>query len=195
MTNPHFPKTPICLWWWSTFCGIWVSAWMKYHRNDTEHTGWAKIITLLKLYRKQICRTQNFIPTPIDRETLKVLFKMTRFCCAPSLANTAFENGFPTTEELVCSAVSEEGVRNSCATYVISRMEPPSRVFIYAWYNKFEKKGCISKAKSHVWCNIWTCFQRSPQKPTRRASRELQLPQRNVPKIPRKRLLTEPYKL
>jgi hypothetical protein len=42
-------------------------------------TGWAeKNITLSKWYRKQIRRTQNFTPTPVDRKTLKVLFKMIR---------------------------------------------------------------------------------------------------------------------
>jgi hypothetical protein len=39
-------------------------------------------------------------------------------CCAPPLVATSFENGYPTTEELVCSAVSEEIVRNSCATCI-----------------------------------------------------------------------------
>jgi hypothetical protein len=41
------------------------------------------------------------------------------FCsCAPPLDATSFENGYPTTEELVCSAVSEERVCNSCATWI-----------------------------------------------------------------------------
>jgi hypothetical protein len=39
-------------------------------------------------------------------------------CCAPPLDATSFENGYPTTEELVCSAVSEERVCNSCATCI-----------------------------------------------------------------------------
>jgi hypothetical protein len=42
---------------------------------------------------------------------------------------------------------------------------------------------------------VRACFQRSPQKSTRRASRELQLPQTTVSKILRKRLLMKPYKL
>jgi hypothetical protein len=66
-------------------------------------------------------------------------------------------------------------------------MEPPSQVSIYAWYKKFEQKGCICKNKSRdrpsvsgaTVDRIRACVQRSPQKSTRRASRELQLPQTN----------------
>jgi hypothetical protein len=43
--------------------------------------------------------------------------------------------------------------------------------------------------------HVRASFQRSPQKSTRRASRELQLPQITVSKILRKRLLMKPYKL
>jgi hypothetical protein len=81
--------------------------------------------------------------------------------------------------------------------------EPPSRVSIYAWYKKFEHKGCICKDKSpgrpsvsdEAVDRVRACFQRSPQKSTRRASRELQLPQTTISKILRKPLLMKPYKL
>jgi hypothetical protein len=37
-------------------------------------------------------------------------------CCrTPPLDATGFENGYPKTEEFMCSAVSEERVCNSCA--------------------------------------------------------------------------------
>jgi transposase len=82
-------------------------------------------------------------------------------------------------------------------------MEPLSRVSIYAWYKEFEQKGCICKnkcsgrpsASDATVDRIRACFQCSPQKSTRRASRELQLPQTTVSKILRKRLLMKPYKL
>jgi hypothetical protein len=35
-----------------------------------------------------------------------------------------------------------------CAFHTQFHMEPPSRVSIYAWYKKFEQKGCIYKGKS-----------------------------------------------
>jgi hypothetical protein len=38
-------------------------------------------------------------------------------CCAPLLDVTSFLNGYPTTEELLCSAVGEERVCNSCASH------------------------------------------------------------------------------
>jgi hypothetical protein len=64
-------------------------------------------------------------------------------------------------------------------------MEPPNRVSIYAWYKKFEQKGCICKNKSPGWPSVsdatvdhvQACFQCNPQKSMRRASRELQLQQ------------------
>jgi hypothetical protein len=36
----------------------------------------------------------------------------------PPLDATSFENGYPTTEELVCSAISEERICNSCAMFI-----------------------------------------------------------------------------
>jgi transposase len=82
-------------------------------------------------------------------------------------------------------------------------IERPSRVSIYAWYKKFEQKGCICKGKSPgrpsvsdaAVDRVRACFQRSPQKSTRRASSELQLPQTTVSKILRTRLFMKPYKL
>jgi hypothetical protein len=83
-------------------------------------------------------------------------------------------------------------------------MEPPSRVSIYSWYKKFKQKGRIYKGKSPgrlsvsdaIVYRVRACFQRSKQKSTRLASRELQLPQTiTVSKILRKRLLMKPYKL
>jgi hypothetical protein len=38
---------------------------------------------------------------------------------APVLDATSSENGYLTTGELVCSAVSKERVRNSCATRIL----------------------------------------------------------------------------
>jgi hypothetical protein len=56
------------------------------------------------------------------------LEKLSKYClkndlgdccsCAPLLDATSFENGYLITEELVCSAVSEERFYNSCATYI-----------------------------------------------------------------------------
>jgi hypothetical protein len=80
-------------------------------------------------------------------------------------------------------------------------MEAPSRVSIYAWYNKFEQKWCLCKGKSPgrpsvsdaAVDRVQAYFRRSPQKSTRRASPELQLPQTTVSNI--LRLLMKPYRL
>jgi hypothetical protein len=54
----------------------------------------------LHTYNSQQKKTQNFVSKdPGDC-----------CCCTPVLEATSFENGYPTTEELVCSAVSEERV-------------------------------------------------------------------------------------
>jgi hypothetical protein len=72
-----------------------------------------------------------------------------------------------------------------CAFRTQFHMEPPSRVSTYAWYKKFDQKGCICKGKSPgrpsvsdttVDC-VWACFQCSPWKSTHWASHELRLPQ------------------
>jgi hypothetical protein len=66
-------------------------------------------------------RAYNFTPTPVDRRTLKSSVSNDPgdcCCCASPLDATSLENGYPTTEELVCSAVSEERVCNSCATCI-----------------------------------------------------------------------------
>jgi hypothetical protein len=67
--------------------------------------------------RKQMLITKNFTPIPLDRITLKVLFRMTRIIVViePALDATEFETDYPTTEELVCSALSKERACNSCA--------------------------------------------------------------------------------
>jgi hypothetical protein len=69
---------------------------------------------------EMIQKTKNFTPTPVDIKTRIVLFQMTRVIVvvARPLDATSFENGYPTTEELVCSAVSEERVCSSCATCI-----------------------------------------------------------------------------
>jgi hypothetical protein len=56
-------------------------------------------------------RTQNFTPTPVDRKDSKSPVSYDPgdyYCCSPPLDTTSFENGHPTTEELLCSPVSEE---------------------------------------------------------------------------------------
>jgi hypothetical protein len=74
---------------------------------------------------------------------LQLIEKLIRFvsvypgddcCCAPSLDATSFENGYPTTEELVCFEVNEERVCNSFAMCILHTiyMETPSSISICA---------------------------------------------------------------
>jgi hypothetical protein len=72
-------------------------------------------------------RTEKETPTPVDRETLKSFVSNDKdvcFCYAPPLDATGFENGYLIAEELVCSAVSEERVCNSCETYTSHIVSP-----------------------------------------------------------------------
>lgn len=82
---------------------------------------------------------------------------------------------------------------------------PPSNKSILKWYNDFTERGCIcDQRRGHsgrpavsedVVERVRDTYLRSPKKSTRRCSRELQLPQRTVCKILRKRLRFTPYKL
>jgi hypothetical protein len=65
-------------------------------------------------------------------------------CCDPPLDVTSFENYYSTTEELVCSAFSEESVTAVQRAFRTQfHMEPPSPVSIHAWYKTFNQEGRI----------------------------------------------------
>jgi transposase len=81
--------------------------------------------------------------------------------------------------------------------------EPPSRKNIYRWYSQFEETGSVCKRRSTGRPRVSDAdvdrtredFKASPQKSTYRASRQLQLPQKTVWRVLRKRLVITPYKL
>jgi hypothetical protein len=80
-----------------------------------------KELYTLKMIQNNKCSKQNNPSTPINRETLKISVSNDVddcCCCMPQLDATSFENGYSAPEELVCSAVGEERVRNSCATCI-----------------------------------------------------------------------------
>jgi len=95
-------------------------------------------------------RSYNFTSTPVDTKLFIVLFQMVWVVVIvmPLLDATSFENGYRTTEALVCSAVSKERDCNSCAMYTQFHVEPPSWVSIYTSDKKFEQRGRICKGKS-----------------------------------------------
>jgi hypothetical protein len=66
----------------------------------------------------------ELLSTPVDKK-IQSLFQMTLLivACTSLLDANSFENGYPTTKELVCSAVSEERVCNTyamCISHTIS---------------------------------------------------------------------------
>jgi hypothetical protein len=75
-------------------------------------------------------------------------------------------------------------------------VDPPTNKSILKWYNNFIEKGCIcDQRKGHsgrpsvsdqVVDRVREAFLRSPKKSTRRAGRELHVPQSTVRKILRK---------
>jgi hypothetical protein len=89
-----------------------------------------------------------------------------RCCCAPPLYATSFENGHPTTEELVCSAVSEEGVCNSCATCISHTISHettrPSIHLAASGTRNSSRKGAFAKARVLLGplclMKLWTVF-------------------------------------
>ena len=82
-------------------------------------------------------------------------------------------------------------------------IRPPTRKSICRWYHQFEQIGCVCKGKSSGRPSvseenvrrIQESFERSPRKSTRRASRELGIPQPTVWRVLRRRLLFKPYRL
>jgi len=81
--------------------------------------------------------------------------------------------------------------------------EPPAKNSTRSWYEKFHRTGCLCKGKlpgrpstsEATLERIREPFQRSPQKSTARASRELGIPQTTVWRVLRKRLQMYPYRL
>jgi hypothetical protein len=93
-------------------------------------------------------RTQNFTPTPVDRKTVKVLFQMTRVIVLvarlrymPLVLKMATPQQRSWCVMQLAKKESVTAVQRAFRTKF--HMEPPSRVFIYAWYKKFEQKWCI----------------------------------------------------
>jgi len=77
------------------------------------------------------------------------------------------------------------------------KIQPPTRKNICRWNHQFEQIGCLCKGKSSGQPGvseenvkrIQDGFERSPRKSTRRASRELGIPQPTVWRVLRRRLL------
>jgi len=76
-------------------------------------------------------------------------------------------------------------------------IQPPTRKSVCRWNHQFEQIGCLCKGKSfgrprvseENVRRIQESFERSPRKSTRRASRELGIPQPTVWRVLRRRLL------
>jgi len=82
-------------------------------------------------------------------------------------------------------------------------IQPPTKNSICRWNHQFEQTGCLFKGKSsgrprvseENVRRIQDSFERSPRKSTRRAIRELGMPQPTVWRVLRRRLLFKPYRL
>jgi len=82
-------------------------------------------------------------------------------------------------------------------------IQPPKRKSICRWNHQFEQTGCLCKGNSsgrpreseENVRRIQESFERSPRKSTRRASRELGIPQLTVWRVLRSSLLFKPYRL
>jgi len=82
-------------------------------------------------------------------------------------------------------------------------IQPPTKKSICRWNHQFEQIGCLCGGKNSGRPRaleknvrrIPESFERSPRKSTRRASRELGMPQPTVWRVLRCRLLFKPYRL
>ena len=83
------------------------------------------------------------------------------------------------------------------------KKKPPAKNSIRSWYDKLQRTGCLCKGKSPgrpltseaTLERVREAFQRSSQKSTARANRELGIPQTTVWRVLRKRLQMYPYRL
>ena len=84
-----------------------------------------------------------------------------------------------------------------CTFRLRFNIQPPTRKSICRWNHQIEQIGCLCKGKSsgrplvseEKVRRIQESFERSPRKSTRRASRELGIPQPTVWRVLRRRLL------
>ena len=82
-------------------------------------------------------------------------------------------------------------------------IDPPGAQIIRRWYRQFEETGCLCKGKStgrpHVTKDnvqrIRVCLKRSPRKPTNLDGGKLGIPQTNVWRLLRRRLIIKPYRI
>jgi len=82
-------------------------------------------------------------------------------------------------------------------------IQPPTRKSICRWNHQIEQIGCLCKGKSsgrpraseENLRQIQESVECSPRKSTRRATRELGIPQPTVWRVFRRRLLSKPYQL
>jgi hypothetical protein len=91
-----------------------VREWVHTNADFASYkAGPKRNLYTLKIIPKSNTAYLEFMPTPVDRKTLEVLFQVTRVIVVVRLPPdaTSFQNGYPKTEELVCSAISEEIVR------------------------------------------------------------------------------------
>ena len=114
------------------------------------------------------------------------------------------QNGYYATQDLFCV---REFIKTESATAVQRafrlrfNIQPPTRKSICRWNHQFEQIGCLCKGKSSVRSRvseenlrrIQEIFERSPRKSTRRASRELGIPQPTVWRVLWRCLLFKPY--
>lgn len=82
-------------------------------------------------------------------------------------------------------------------------VDPPTAQSIRRWYKQFSDTGCLCKGKSSGRPRVSNedverirqSFTRSPQKSTRRAGRELNIPSTSVWRVLRRRLRFKPYRI
>jgi len=98
---------------------------------------------------------------------------------------------------LLCSARFVSATAVQSAFRLRFNIQHPTRKSICRWSHQFEQIGCLCKGKSsgrprvseENVRRIQESFERSPRKSTRRASRELGIPQPTVWRVLRRRLL------
>jgi hypothetical protein len=141
------------------------------------NTGWTqKNFTLSKWYRNNcgVLRNSHLHQLIENTQSFVSYYPGDCCCCAPPLDATSFENGYATTEELVCSAVSEERVCFGCATcisHTISHGTTEPSIHLRLVQEIRAERVYLQKQESWsalcVWCSCGPCSGLLPMQPTK----------------------------
>lgn len=133
-------------------------------QNNTEMFNFYLIENIFRLHYRsvtfrevlvshceQYTKRQKFTPTSVDKQTLKCMSNNPgdSCCSALPLDATSLQDGYPTTKELVCSAVSKERASNYFAKCISQTILSET---------KWARHSCGGLVRRPCLWQLWTAF-------------------------------------